>query len=181
MSNPKLSLALAAIVALFAPSAVLAQHGMPPTGAPGGADPKAQAMMMAQMRIMQAQQKALTDPAIIKERDAIQATIEAEMKKRDPQVGAKIERFHVLEKQLEGFKAQGPEGRAKAEPVIKEIRELAKVLFEHQQKAMENAAVKAKVEAFDKKVQAKMAEIDPGVPPLIEQMKASQPMPPPGH
>lgn len=181
MSTNKLSLFLAAVVALSVPGAALAQHGMSPAGpgAPGMGDPKMQALMQAQVRIMQAQQKALADPGIVKERDAVQKTIEAEMKKLDPKVGAKIDRFHELEKQLDALRATND--RAKAEPLLKEIREIGPQLFESQKKAMESKAVKAKVEAFEKRLKAKMAEIDPEVPQLIKQMEAAAPTPPPGH
>ena len=184
MSTKQSSFVLVALLAALLPNVALAQHPMPPAapgapGAPGGVDPRMQAMMAAQMRIMQAQQQAIADPAIVKERDVVQKAIETEMTKRDKKVRSKLDRFHALEKQIEGMQAQDTKDPAKLEPLLKEIRELAMELSQHQQKVMEDPAVMAKVDAFEKKLLAKMGEIDPGVPALIEQMKAAQASAPP--
>lgn len=179
MSKP-LSFLLAGLLAACVPSAARAQlggHDGHGHGGPPGQMGEAQKLMQAQLRVMNAQQQALQDPGIQKELEAVQALVEGAMKKGDKSLAVKIDRFHAIEKQLEGMKEKGDPDPTKIQPLIEEIRGLGMELAQAQQRVLEDPVVRARVEAFDKKVQAKMAEIDPEVPTLIAKLQAGAPAP----
>lgn len=172
---------------VVASGAALAQ-GAPPAPAPGmpalnpSADPMQKAMA-DRMRIMKAQQTALQDPEISKEREALRGVIEKEMLKNDKTLKAKMDRFKVLEGELQAMQKQGALDREKAGPLIQEIQGLGQTLSAAEGKALANPAVKAKADAFQAKVEAKIASIDPEVPGLIKKLEEEQArmMGGPGH
>ena len=163
---------LAVFAALACSPALFAQMA-PPPGA--GMDPQMQELMTAQMRVMAAQKKAIEDPALKKELDGLQKLSEDAMIKSDPSLKADMKKYHALEKQLDALtlKGKSPATAAEAQKLMGQLRPLAQKLGAAQKKTLDDPKIRKAFEAFDAKVQKKMAQIDPEVPALIKKLEAA--------
>lgn len=171
-----------------------AQHIDGPMGGPAKpANPeqqKMQALMAAQMQLLQLQRQALADPAIAKEQTELRSFMEAEMVKRDPAMKGKLARFYGLEKDIEAARAANPPDPARMQTLMSEGRELAQALTEGQAAVMKIPEVKKRMDAFEAKLDKKMVELNPEVPKMKKllddaraEMAGSAPPGalPPGH
>jgi len=167
------------LTALFVSTLSLAAFGQgaPPQGMPGmgGAAPSAaqQALMQKQMRVMQAQAKALQDPALQKDLKALQALAEKEMLKIDPKSKPTLDRLHSIEDEMKKMQSSGNVDQTKGMQMMQEAQKLAMSVQDAQKKALEVPNVKKAFEAFDVKVRAKMKAIDAEVPKLIKELEAA--------
>lgn len=166
---------LALIALVFSAPAALGQAasaptgGMPPghsaTGQPQIPPGQQQALMMAQMRLMQAEQKAMKDPVLIAEREKIRNLIEGEMLKVDPTLKPTLKRFHELETKAKAMQDQqqktGAVDMEKAKKLMAEMGEIGPKLEKAQMAVMKKPAVQKATKAFEKKLEAKMLEVDP--------------------
>jgi hypothetical protein len=177
------TLAIAALL-LSAPAAF--GQGAPPGGRPPGhgtGQPQIppgqqQALMMAQMQLMQAEQKAMQDPLIIAERTKIRDLIEAEMLKADPKLKPTLKRFHELEgeaKKMQAQQAAGTLDMTKAQALMTEMGEIGPKLEKAQMAVMQLPHVKKATEAFEKRLEAKMLEIDPKVGDARKMLQSMNP------
>lgn len=175
------------VVLLISAATFSAWAGPPParpTGAPsvhGKAAPAApasaerQALMQAQMRVMQAQQKALADPGIQAEMQALQQAVEAEMIRLDASLAPKVKRFHALEDQLKNLTAEQKQDTNLMRSLMTEVQSLGMELSKYEGQVMANAALKQRVDAFQSKIEKKMAEFEPDLQQLIAQLQSAAP------
>lgn len=131
------------------------------------------ALMAAQRRVMEAQQKALEDPALQKDLEELQKLIEAEMVKLDKSVTSKLSRLEKLQEQLEALQTGESPDPAKAAPIVQEAQQIAAELSEVQTKVIDLPAVKKRLDVFDKKLRAEMKQIDPEVPSALARLEAA--------
>ena len=170
------SLLIACFVSILSLGA-MAQGAPPPNfgGMGQQPSPEQQAMMQKQMRVMQAQAKALQDPALQKDLKALQKIAETEMLKIDPKTKTALDRMKVIEADMMAMQKSGNIDQAKGMQYMQEAQKLAMSLQPVQQKAMEIPHVKKAFAAFEVKVKAKMASIDAEVPKLIKELEAANP------
>ena len=153
----------------FAQAASAPAGGMPPghgAGQPQIPPQQQQQLMMAQMQLMQAEQKAMKDPVIAAERQKIRELIEGEMLKADPKLKPTMTRFHELEgeaKKMQAQQAAGTLDMEKARALMKEMGEIGAKLEKAQMAVMKLPKIEKATKAFEKRLEAKMIEIDPNV------------------
>lgn len=138
---------------------------------PGAEDQ--QALMDAQRRVLEAQQKALEDPALQKDLEELQQFVEAQMIKQDKSVKAKLDRLEKLQAELEKMQAAEAPDPEKAAPLVQEAQQIAGELAQVQMKVVEQPEVKKRLEVFDKKLRAEMKQIDPKVPSALAKLEAA--------
>lgn len=134
-----------------------------------------QALMDDQRRVLEAQEKALEDPAIQKDLEELQKLVEARMLREDKSVKTKMDRLETLQGELERMQmAENPDPE-RATSIIGEAQQIASELAEVQDRVLAQEDVKKRLETFDKKLRAEMTEIDPKVPSALSRLeRASQ-------
>lgn len=130
-----------------------------------------QALMDAQRRVLEAQEKALEDPAIKKDLEELQQLVEARMVREDKTVKTKMDRLEKLQGELEQMQASENPDPEKAASLIGEAQQLAMELAEVQNKVLEQEDVKKRLDVFDKKLRAEMKAIDPEVPSALARLE----------
>lgn len=131
--------------------------------------------MEDQRRVLEAQEKALEDPAIKKDLEELQQLVEARMVREDKTVKSKMDRLEKLQAQLEQMQSAEDPDPEKAASIIGEAQQIAMELAEVQNKVLEQDDVKKRLDVFDKKLRAEMKEIDPKVPSALARLeRASQ-------
>lgn len=134
-----------------------------------------EALMDAQRRVLEAQEKALEDPAIKKDLEELQTLVESRMVREDKTVKTKMDRLEKLQGELEQMQTSENPDPEKAASLIGEAQQLAMELAEVQNKVLEQEDVKKRLDVFDKKLRAEMKEIDPEVPSALARLeRASQ-------
>lgn len=134
-----------------------------------------QALMDDQRRVLEAQEKALEDPAIQKDLEELQKLVEARMLREDKSVKTKMDRLETLQGELERMQmAENPDPE-RATSILGEAQQIASELAEVQDRVLAQEDVKKRLETFDKKLRAEMTEIDPKVPSALSRLeRASQ-------
>jgi hypothetical protein len=169
--------------AAFGQAASAPTGGMPAghgTGQPQIPPSQQQALMMAQMQLMQAEQKAMQDPTLLAERDKIRNLIEGEMLKVDPTLKPTLKRFKELEQEAKKMQAQQKAGTldmSKAQLLMKEMGEIGPKLEKAQMAVMDKPQVRKATDAFEARLKAKMLEIDPNTAnarKLLESMNPNK-------
>jgi hypothetical protein len=122
---------------------------------------------MIQQRIGQLEQQAMADSALQKQLVALQAHIQEEMVQEDPEFGEKEDR--LVELRAEMSEAQQSGDQEAMSSIAAEGQALDTTLRQLQAEVLANEDIASKVTAFQENVQAKMAEIDPEAPELIER------------
>lgn len=145
---------LALILALTAPSAVQAQGGQ-------GQDQRQSLMKLREVnqQLSKIRQRAMQDSALQARQQKLTQFVLSEMKTLDDSTAARVERMSALEEQLRA--AQKQQDTASARNTMKEMKKLQQALGPAQKKVMKRPAVRKRVKAFRKALQAKMREIDP--------------------
>lgn len=162
-----LSLLVAALLAL----PVVAQSASAPAGpGPGGGMPADMAeVMKKQMRIMEAQQKALQDPAIEKKRVSLQNDIEAAVIKIDPTLKPTLKKMHALERKMKA--AADAKDMAAGQKLMAEAGPLMQKIEPAMNKVMRQPNVVTRMKAFEREVELKMVEIDPEIRKIMREME----------
>jgi len=137
-------------------------------GPPGGMPPELMEAMQIQMKLRAAVEKSLEDPAIATQRTALMAEVQAAMTALDPTAKGKLERLEALSKQAEGL--QKANDQAGMQKLMEEGRGLAMGLQDLEKKVLENPALKAKAEALDAAVKAKVKTVEPDFEKLEARM-----------
>ncbi len=135
------------------------------------ADDDTQALMDAQRRVLEAQEKALEDPAIKKDLESLQALVEKKMTAEDKTVKSKMDRLEKIQGDLQAMQTEESPDPEKAAPLIGEAQKIAMELSEVQEKVLEQPDVKKRLEVFDKKLRAEMKQIDPEVPGALTMLE----------
>jgi small-conductance mechanosensitive channel len=150
-----------------------APGGQPPAGMPGQGGPSGdmQALMteyqQIQQRLNSVQQQALADPALQQQYETLQGHIEDEMVSNDPEYDEK--RTHLQKLQQDMMAAQQSGDQEAIQSIGQEGNALQAELQQLQTDAVGDEEISAEVADFREAVRAKMAEIDPEVPKLIER------------
>ena len=142
-----------------------------PTPAESKEESREQALMDDQRRVLEAQEKALEDPAIKKDLENLQQLVEARMLREDKTVKTKMERLESLQGELEEMQRSESPDPEKAATIIGEAQQIATELAEVQDKVLEQEDVKKRLDTFDKKLRAEMKEIDPQVPSALARLE----------
>ncbi len=144
---------------------------MPPPGAgltpTGGVPPELMEAMQIQRKLRAAVEKSLEDPAIATQRTALMAEVQAAMTALDPTAKGKLERLEALSKQAEGL---AEDDQAGIQKLMEEGRGLTMDLQKLEKKALESPALKAKAEALDAAVKAKVKAVEPDFEKLEARM-----------
>ena len=172
-------LVLCAVTTLpFQAAAQQAPGGMPPgMGAPGAMpqiSPEVQAKF-TELQTIGDRLKAVRDQAakskkLAKAMDAFRTDVETRMVKANPALKPKVERFHVLEKQLEPLAAA--KDFEKAQPLLMELRGLANELAAAQQKMLESKDLADRGKVIQDNLRAEMERIEPKMPQLVARAEA---------
>ena len=132
-------------------------------------DPAAiqQQLLEIQQRLALAEQKVMADPEIQAMQTKLQARVEEEVKKIDPKFDDKVERLTQIQASV--LEAQQANDDEKVQALLTEGQALQQELEVAQNKAIEEKAVAAQIEEFQKKVHAKMVEIEPETEALVKR------------
>jgi hypothetical protein len=167
------------ILALAANPAILSAQGGPPT------PPSAEAA--AAMRDMQTwytelqeigqrlagvQQQVMQDVALRTRQEGIARAMKEAMLRADPTLEAMEARAGVLE--VEARQAQQSGDQARLMQLAQEAQQIQARVMAAQQQALQSGDLAARVQAFEKDVRARMAQVDPQSPMLIERAEALQ-------
>lgn len=113
-------------------------------------------------------QKAMEDPEIVRAQSALQARVDQAIAKEDPGFDRKLARLEEIVTQLDVKLAQG----AEVTPLVQEGQRLQRELEAIQSKVMAAEPLASEIASFDARVQAKMTEIEPRTPALMERANA---------
>jgi predicted nuclease with TOPRIM domain len=169
---------LVASLTLILPTALAAQQRSP---APAAARQQAAAPNQQQVqqwvtelrqlhqRLEQIQTKAAEDPQIQAAQNALGLELKAAMEKADPQLPARLQRLQALE--AEAVKAQQSGDQAKLQQLIQEAQTIQNRFVEAQARVFQQPAMAAKVQAFQTRLEARMAQVDAQSPTLIRRFQ----------
>ncbi len=162
---------------LVAPTVTVAQQGPPaptggvgPTSAPMPTEAQVliSEMEQIQMRIAAIERQALADPALQTMQVAINSQIEATMAAINPDAPRLIERLDSL---LTVARSRTVSGDAAVDALVNEVQGIEAQLRATQRSAIEQPEIAERIAEFDEQFRAKMAEIDPNVIPLLDEMQ----------
>jgi DNA repair exonuclease SbcCD ATPase subunit len=143
--------------------------GQPSLGTPGQTplNPLHAEIQEIQQRLGATQQKAMADSSIAQKYADLQQYLEDEMKSADPDFDAKQEKLQSLQADFSAAKQAGDQ--EKLETIVAEGTALQAELQQLREAMMEKEEVVARAEAFREALTARMTEIDPETPRLIER------------
>ncbi len=149
----------------------------PPAAEQPAAAPQAPALeappevAAAQQALVAAQQTALQDPALKQAMEGLDASLQAEMRKADPEHEAKVKRLGELESELVAAQQQPQPDMTKLAPLLTEAQGLEAQLVATQSQVLQAEPLATRVADFQKQVLAKMTEIDPQVPAHLARLE----------
>lgn len=172
-------LALATLAA--APTALAAQVAAPaPAGAPVDSAAAAQIQgWLAEIqqingRLQELQQRAMQDPELVAEQEALGARIRTAMEEADPELEPSLERVETL--QAEAAAAEQQADTARLMEIGEELREIEGRFMSAQQQALAQPQISSDLEAFQVALQNRLVELDPEAPELIARFQELQQM-----
>lgn len=167
MSNT-LRTSLFALALAAAPAALSAQQT--PAAPPAQPQAPAQAeMQQIQARLQQIQARALQDPALKAAQDSIGTEMTATMERVDPTYRAQAARAEALK--AEATAAQAARDNAKINQLAAEAAQLQQGFASARQRAMQDAAMAARIKSFQERIVAKMTELEPETQTLLARLQ----------
>ena len=157
---------LFALVLTIAPAALAAQQ------TPAAPQPQAPAqteMQQIQARLQQIQARALQDPALKAGQDSIGTEMTATMERLDPTFKAQAARAEALKAEVTA--AQAAKDNAKLNQLAAEATQLQQGFASARQRAMQDAAMAARIKSFQERIVAKMAELEPETQTLLARLQ----------
>lgn len=122
-----------------------------------------------QERLAALQQQALQDSAVAAGQEAFQASLAAAMVRLDPAAAQRMARAEALPAEVEA--ARGAEDNAKLNQLAAEASELQRFFQALRSRVLALPDIQERHRAFLAVVAARMAEIDPQAPVLIERLQ----------
>lgn len=164
---------LFALALAAAPAALSAQQAppVPPTQAP-----VQQEMLQIQTRLQQIQARALQDATLKAAQDSIGTEMTATMERLDPTFKAQAARAEALKAEVTA--AQAARDNAKLNQLAAEATQLQQGFASARQRAMQDAAMAARIKSFQERIVAKMAELEPETQTLLARLQALRAAPP---
>ena len=172
---------LARLVTVFAllvvPAVAVAQQGPPAPAGPAGptsapmpteAQLLLSQMEQIQMRIASVERRALADPALQTMQVEINTRIEATMTEINSAVPELLERLDSL---LAVARSRTVSGDAAVDALVSEVQGIEAQLRAAQRSALERPEIAERIARFDEQFRAKMAELDPNVIPMLDEMQ----------
>jgi len=159
---------LFALALAAAPAALAAQQ----TPAAPPAQPQAPAqteMQQIQARLQQIQARALQDAALKAAQDSIGTEMTATMERVDPTYRAQAARAEALKAEVTA--AQAAKDNAKLNQLAAEATQLQQGFASARQRAMQDAAMAARIRSFQERIVAKMAELEPETQTLLARLQ----------
>jgi hypothetical protein len=169
---------LFALALAAAPAALAAQQ----TPAAPPAQPQAPAqteMQQIQARLQQIQARALQDAGLKAAQDSIGTEMTATMERVDPTYRAQAARAEALKAEVTA--AQAAKDNAKLNQLAAEATQLQQGFASARQRAMQDAAMAARIKSFQERIVAKMAELEPETQTLLarlQELRAAAPAQP---
>jgi len=163
---------LLALFTALAPASLVAQQR---ATAPGGSAGEAQLqqwiteLQEVHGRLEQIQARALEDESLRTEQGALGDQIRTAMQQADPEMPGLMARMQQLETQAAGAQRSGDE--AAFQRLAQEAQQIQARFAEAQMKAFEQPAISTRLEAFQARLETRMAQIDPQAPQLVERFQ----------
>jgi chromosome segregation ATPase len=159
---------LFALALAAAPAALAAQQT--PAAPPAAPQAPAQAeMQQIQARLQQIQARALQDAALKAAQDSIGTEMTATMERLDPTFKAQAARAEALKAEVTA--AQAAKDNAKLNQLAAEATQLQQGFASARQRAMQDAAMAARIKSFQERIVAKMAELEPETQTLLARLQ----------
>ncbi|MET0398890.1 MAG: hypothetical protein ABW277_19010 [Longimicrobiaceae bacterium] len=159
---------LFALALAAAPAALAAQQT--PAAPPAAPQAPAQAeMQQIQARLQQIQARALQDAALKAAQDSIGTEMTATMERLDPTFKAQAARAEALKAEVTA--AQAAKDNAKLNQLAAEATQLQQGFASARQRAMQDAAMAARIKSFQERIVAKMTELEPETQTLLARLQ----------
>jgi hypothetical protein len=120
-------------------------------------------------KLEEIQDRAMQDPQLQAAQARLGEEIKVAMEKADPQLPATMQRMSVLE--AEAIKAQQGGDEAKLRQLAQEAQGLQVRFVETQAQVFQQPAMAAKLEAFQQRLETRMAQVDPQAPTMIRRFQ----------
>jgi len=120
-------------------------------------------------KLEEIQAKAMQDAQLRSAQASLGEEIRAAMAKADPQLQMHLQRMQALE--TEGRRAQQAGDQAKFQQLAREAHGIQARLLQAQQTVFQQPAIAARMEAFQSRLEARMAQVDPQAPTLIRRFQ----------
>ncbi|HEV2145907.1 MAG TPA: hypothetical protein VGR37_00670 [Longimicrobiaceae bacterium] len=156
---------LLALAMLAAPAALAAQEA-PAEATQQPAQTEAQQI---QARLQQIQARALQDPALQAAQDSIGDQLTATMERVDPTFRAQAERAEALKAEVQAAQQAGD--NAKLNQLAAEAEQLQQGFASARQRAMQDPQMVERIQAFQQRIVARMAELDPETHTLLARLQ----------
>jgi len=147
-----------------------ADPGLPATSPapfPGSGDDLRSEYAAVQQRLNGLQQQAMQDTVIQKQYAELEAMVETQMKAADPELEQRRTRLMELQGEMGAAQQAGEDDKLQA--LLEEGTAIQGLLRQTQQETMALEEVEAKMTAFREAILARMAEIDPEAPKLVDR------------
>ncbi len=160
---------LVALAVLLLPAGLLAQQPTAPA-APNQQEVQAWFLELQQIsaKLNEIQMKALQDPKLQAEQEALGTEVKTAMDKIDPGLSASVERVKGLEQ--EAMQAQQSGNEAKLKELAAEAQQIQTRFMNVQNQALQQPELAKKIEDFQTRLETRMVEIDPAARGLIQRL-----------
>lgn len=177
--TPKIFKILALSTLAAAPTALSAQVAAPaqaPVDSAAAAQIQGWLAEIQQIngRLQELQQRAMQDPELAAEQEALGARIRTAMEEADPELQPSLERVEDL--QAEAVAAEQQADTARLMEIGQELRQIEGQFMSAQQEALAQPQISSGLEAFQVALQSKLVELDPEAPQLIARFQELQQM-----
>lgn len=125
-------------------------------------------------RLQALQEQALQDTELNAAQEALGSRIRTAMEESDPSLVDGMERVEALQGEAEAAQAAGDQ--AKLVQLGAELQQIEARFVTAQRQALARPDISADLEAFETRLQARLAELDPEAPRLIERFQELQRM-----
>ena len=156
-------------LALAAAPAPLAAQQPPAAPQPQPQAPAQAEMQQIQARLQQIQARALQDAALRAAQDSIGTEMTATMERLDPTFKAQAARAEALKAEVAA--AQAAKDNAKLNQLAAEATQLQQGFASARQRAMQDAAMAARIKSFQERIVAKMNELEPETKTLLARLQ----------
>lgn len=125
-------------------------------------------------RLQALQEQALQDAELTAAQESLGARIRTAMEESDPSLVDGMERVETLQGEAEAAQAAGDQ--AKLMELGAELQQIEARFVIAQQRALARSDISSDLEAFEARLQARLVELDPEAPRLIERFQELQRM-----
>lgn len=167
---------LFAVFSATVPAALAAQEPASPAPAPQAGAPDQQQvqnwlseLQQLHLKLERIQARAAEDPQLQSAQAELGNEIKEAMEKVDPQLPAQLERVERLE--AEAGQAQQAGDEAKLQQLAQEAEAIQIRFLEARTRVFQQPEIAAKLEAFQTRMERRMAEVDPEAPELIKRFQ----------